>query len=195
MKPLPVLLALLLGMVAAREVWANATGAELVLLSMHVQTARDANPKLYQRRLDEQGQYVVTPGVELYHDWELAQPVWAARFVRLTGAEYEDSVLHRAGYVAVTAVWTVHRAEPWEVLFMIGPGLIFRESWRNIPGYKPDNPLDESKDFLPGYEYKFLPLGSFDLLYRISPAWQAVWSIFPGIPYVITHNLGVRWTY
>ena len=60
------------------------------------------------------------------------------------------------------------------------------ESWRSVEGYDPDNPLEESENFLPGYEYKFLPLGEIDFLYRFSPQWQGVYSVFPGFPYVIT---------
>ena len=58
----------------------------------------------------------------------------------------------------------------------------------------PDNPLEESDTFLPGYEYKFLVLGEIDLLYRIDRDLQGVWSIFPGYPFVIMQSLGLRWS-
>ena len=41
----------------------------------------------------------------------------------------------------------------------------------------------------------FLILGELDLLYRITPELQGVWSIFPGLPYVVMQNLGLRWSF
>ena len=34
-----------------------------------------------------------------------------------------------------------------------------------------------------------------DLQYQLTPRLQGVWSIIPGIPYVITQSLGIRWLF
>ena len=171
---------------------ADAVGAEAILLSLHVLSQRDAPVEHYERRIDAGGQAIVTPGIELYFDRSLTETLWNARALRVTAALLEDSVRHRFGYLHLGAVWWLHESERWAIILLFGPGFIFRESWRDIPGYDPDNPLEESDTFLPGYEYKFLPLGSLDLLYRLDPTWQAVWSVFPGVPYVILLSLGFR---
>jgi len=38
-------------------------------------------------------------------------------------------------------------------------------------------------------------IGSTRLQYQLTPRLQGVWSIIPGIPYVITQSLGVRWLF
>jgi hypothetical protein len=172
--------------------WADAVGGELILLTLHVQSQRDAPVESYERSLDAAGQAIVTPGVELYYDADLAEPLWNARSIRTTAAVLEDSVRHNFFYLSVAGVWWLFDRQPWRVILVLGPGFIARESWRDVPGYRPDNPLEESERFLPGFEYKFLPLGSLDLQYRLVSQWQAVWSVFPGLPYVITHSLGLR---
>jgi len=195
LRGIPNLLPALAGLMlvwSAERARADALGAEAILLSVHVMSQRDAPVERYERRLDEQGQAVVTPGLELYLDRDLAQPLWGARAWRFTAALFEDSVRHRAGYLNLGGVWWLHKSSRWEALFVFGPGFLFRESWRDILEYNPDNPLEESDRFLPGYEYKVLPLGSVDVLYRLNTGWQAVWSLFPGLPYVLTQSLGIR---
>ncbi|MCH8882593.1 MAG: hypothetical protein IIA41_03735 [SAR324 cluster bacterium] len=174
---------------------ADAFGAEAILLTYHVQDQRDAPVEEYKRRLDDRGQWVFTPGIEVYYDWRFAEPLWKARGIRATAGWVRDSVDHLFGYVAVMGRWMLDDVEPLTVSLQAGPGFIYRESWRDVPGYDPDNPLEESDDFLPGYEYKFLPLGEIDFLYRFTPGVQGVWSIFPGFPFVIIQNLGLRWSW
>jgi hypothetical protein len=174
---------------------ADALGVELLLLTTHVSSRRDALVDHYQRRLDSKGRNVVTPGVEVYYDNALDEPFWKAREIRFTVGAGRDSVDHRFGYLAVLARWHLGESGPWQITLDAGPGLLYRKSWRDVPDYDPDNPLRESEHFLPGYEYLFLVMGEMDLLYRFSPTVQGVWSIFPGIPYVITQALGLRWCF
>ena len=173
---------------------ADAVGAELIILTLHVQNQRDALPSEYKRKLDKKGQYVLTPGIEVYYDNRLDEPLWNAREIRTTVALLEDSVAHLFAYIAVMGRWMLYEGDPWDISLTFGPGFIVRESWRDVPGYDPDNPLEESDTFLPGYEYKFLVLGEIDLLYRFDRDLQGVWSIFPGYPYVIVQSLGLRWS-
>jgi len=171
---------------------AQALGWEVFTITNHVQTVRDAPPKEYVRRMDERGQNVVTPGLGLYYDFRLETPQWVFTEIRPAFGIMQDSIAHWSGFVGVMWRWVMYGDEDFEASLQIGPGLIFRETWRRVPGYNPDNPFDESDHFMPGYEYKFLPIGDVDLLWRLSPRTQFVWSIVPGIPYVIVHSLGLR---
>ena len=174
--------------------FADAAGAELVILTTHVQDQRDAPVEHYQRKLDSNGRFVLTPGLEIYYDTTLDEPIWKAKEIRTSAGLLKDSVDHLLGYVAVMGRWILDDHDPLQISIHAGLGFIFRESWRDVPGYNPDNPLEESDRFLPGYEYKFLIVGELDLQYRITPELQGVWSIFPGIPYVVMQNLGLRWS-
>lgn len=174
---------------------ADAVGVEAVLLTSHILSQRDAPVERYKRRLDDKGQHVLTPGVEVYYDFDLDEPLWKARQVRVTFGILRDSVDHRFGYFAVLGRWVLWERERFSGSLQAGPGLIARESWRSLPGYNPDNPLRESDHFLPGYEWIVLPLAELDLLYRFTPSLQGVYSIFPGVPYVVMQALGVRWSF
>ena len=174
---------------------ADAFGAEAILLTSHLRSQRDAPVERYARRLDDAGRHVLTPGLKLAYDRDLAEPLWRAPQMRFVGGLLSDSIRHRFGFVAAMARWVPWRGERLAGSIQAGPGLIFRQSWRGVPGYDPDNPLHESSRFLRGYEWLVLPLVNLDLLYRFTPALEGVWSIFPGIPYVIMQSLGVRWSF
>ncbi|MCH7477786.1 MAG: hypothetical protein IIA14_06760 [SAR324 cluster bacterium] len=190
-------LLLMAGVCGGGSDWASAdaVGGELIVLTTHVQSQRDAPLHLYDRKLDAEGRYVLTPGLEIYFDRELEEPIWKATEVRFSAGLLSDSIKHQFGYLAFMGRWVFSGSERFEWSLHAGPGLIFRESWRSVPGYLGDNPLRESEDFLPGYEYLFLILAEIDLLYRFSPDLQGVWSIVPGIPFVIVQSLGLRWSY
>lgn len=199
-RPLPVLLLLLaLGTPApaaepphrARD----AFGAEATLLTSHVRSQRGAPVRHYARRLDEHGTHVLTPGLELYYDRALTAPWLQARHVRLAAGRLSDSALHELGYVAVMGRWLLREGPRLDVSLQLGPGLLYRESWRDLPGYEGHALLNETDDFLPGYEWAVLPLGDLDLAWRLTPGLQAVWSIFPGLPYVVMQSVGVRWEF
>lgn len=188
-----LLAALLTGLLALpAPALADAVGAELLLLTSHVRSQRDAPVDEYDRRLDDRGQHVLTPGIEAYYDNTLEKPLWGAREVRFTGGVLEDSARHTFFYLAVMGRWILAEGERLTLSLDFGPGFMARESWRDIPGYRGDNAFNESDTFLPGYEWLVLPLGEIDLLYRFAPQWEAVYSVFPGIPYVITQSVGLR---
>ena len=172
---------------------AESLGVRTILLTTHVQDQRDAPLEEYDLKLDDQGRHILTPGLELLYDRDLEHPLMGSLRARCALGLMRDSVGHLFGYAAVMGEWAIHRGVTTELLFHAGPGLIFRESWRDVEGYLADNPLVESSWFLRGYEYAFLPLGDFELSFRITDRSEFVWSLFPGIPYVVTQSVGVKW--
>ena len=197
--PAGVLLGLVLwtagALLAARPAWGDAFGLELTLLTSHVLSQRDAPVETYTRRLDRDGRHVFTPGLEAYYDRDLVRPLWGARQWRIAGGLVSDSAEHRFVYLALMGRWVLWARGRAVWSLQLGPGLLARESWRDIPGYDPDNLLNESADFMPGYEWAVLPLGDLDLLLRLAPGLELVWSVFPGLPFVITQGLGLRWSF
>ncbi len=178
-----------------RLVRADAIDAEAILLTTHLRSQRDAPVELYTRRLDRAGRDVLTPGLKLAYDHDLAEPLLRAPQLRIVGGLLSDSIRRRFGFAAVLARWVPWQGERLAGSIQAGPGLIFRQSWRDVPGYNPDNPLHQSARFLPGYEWLVLPLVSLDLLVRFTPGLEGVWSVFPGVPYVIMQSLGLRWSF
>ncbi len=177
---------------APRAAWADAVEAELILLTTHLQDQRDADVERYGRRLDRNGVNVLTPGIEVSYEWDLVEPLWRAKQARVTFGMLSDSAERRMAYLAVLARWEVYASGKFGMSVQVGPGFLCRETWRVFPEYHGDNALRETKGFLPGYEWAVLPLGSVDLLYAWSADTQLVWSIFPGVPYVITQMVGIR---
>src|SRR5689334_2431323 len=171
---------LLIGASTAR---ADAIGAELILLTTHLQQQRDADIARYGRRLDDEGRNVLTPGIEVSYEWNLREPWLLAKQNRVTLGLLSDSAERRFGYIAYLARWEPYTSDTWGVGIQAGPGFICRESWRVFPEYRANNALRQSKSFLPGYEWALLPLGEVDLLYAWSNSTKLVWSVFPGIPY------------
>ncbi len=170
-------------------------GAEAIILTTHVQGQRDAPIEYYRRQLDSEGRNIFTPGVEVYYETSLQRPFLHSEKLRFVGGLLKDSIDHRFGYVAILGHYSLYQGEDLGIEFHIGPGLIARESWRSVPNYDPDNPMKESDRFLPGYEYRFLPLGEIDIVFPLSESKELVWSVFPGVPYVVMQSFGLRWTF
>lgn len=187
--------ALLLAAGPAPPARADAVGVDVTLLTSHVKNQRDAPVKYYRRKLDDSGRHIVTPGLDATYDFDLDEPFWTAKQIRIEGGQVSDSAAHTFRYVAVMGRWMLVEGERLTWSLQFGAGLIARKSWRDIPEYDPDNALRESDHFLPGWEWAVLPLGDLDLAYRFTPTVEGVWSVFPGIPYVIVQSLGVRWTF
>lgn len=172
---------------------ADAVGAEVLLLTAHVASETIDLGRQYQRRLSSDGRFVITPGLEVYFDRDLGDAPLGLDVLRLSLAGYLDSVDHLAGYAAILPRWEFTLKKKLRLSFGVGPTLIFREDWNSVPGYRDDGFYNTSDRFLPGYQYKLIIGGDLDVQYQLTPRLQGVWSIVPGIPYVITQSLGLRW--
>ena len=172
---------------------ADQFGAELIILNSHVQSQRDAPVEYYEHKLDAEGQHIFTPGVELYYDRDLDTPFLQSSKLRYVGGLLNDSADHLFGYIGIMGHYPLYKGGTSSVELHIGPGFIFRESWRDIPNYNPDNPFQESDHFMRGYEYRLLPIGEIDVVFQLSDKKEIVWSIVPGVPYIIMQSVGIRW--
>lgn len=186
-----VALLLALALLFPARAWADAWGVEAVLLAIHLRKETYRLGEQYPRKLDDKGRTVLVPGIEVNHDTELAGRPLGARYLRVGGAYYRDSMDYPAGFVGAAPRWELYRGESLTVAMDFGFGLFFRRSWRDVPGYGKDDFYEEAH----GYEYKWTVMGEVDLLYDLGPDRQAVWSIVPAVPYVVLHAVGLRWAY
>ncbi len=175
----------------------DALGLEVITLTSHISRFTLRLGKDYKRKLSHDGRHVITPGLEGYHDkrWESLHQVAAVESLRTVVAGYYDSMNRFSGYVAYMPRWNVFKSGKVTINFGIGPTLIFRETWNRIPAYRDDGYYQESSGLLSGYQYKFIPGGDVNLHYTLDARREAVWSIIPGYPYVLTHAFGLRWRY
>ena len=174
---------------------ADAIGMEIITLTSHISDSTIQLGEDYHRKLSDDGRHLITPGVELYYDNQIPYRSTYAYIdsLRAVAAGYYDSMNHFSGYIAYMPRWIIFKFKKTSLNFGIGPTLIFRESWKTIPQYRDDGYYQESENFLPGYQYKFILGGDINIHYEINNRLEAVWSIIPGLPYVITHAFGVRW--
>jgi hypothetical protein len=167
-------------------------GGKVLLLTIHVSKNTIQNGEVYKRKLTSDGRIVITPGLEVYYERDLGSDFLQIDGLRFTLGGYFDSIDHKSGYIAIMPRWEIPLRGKSEINLGLGPALIFRETWNTVPWYRDDGEFNESDKFLPGYQYKFIPGGDVGLHYEMSPTLEGVWSIVPGIPYVITQYLGIN---
>lgn len=193
-----IVISIMFQMIFYSSLYADGVGGNLTVLSMHTNPANLALREQYPRRLDPEGNFVITPGFEGYYDRELSSRPWGMVDMRFAyGEGYDCADLH-AGYVHWGGRWIF----PWtgNVQFNIGigPTLIFRESWtKRFPGLVDDEEgiWTESEDFLVGYQHLWLIGGNLELQYKINPEWMAVYSVIPAVIIVVIHSFGVRYAF
>lgn len=174
---------------------ADAMGAEVITLTSHVSNYTIQLGEDYHRKLSADGRHLITPGMEFYYDWNIP---YRSQFLyinslRVVAAGYNDSMNHFSGYLAYTPRWIFLKRDNFHINFGLGPTLIFRKSWNSIEGYRDDGYYQESDKFLPGYQYKFIIGGDINLHFELNSKIDLVWSIIPGLPYVITQSFGMYW--
>lgn len=174
---------------------ADALGAEVLLLTAHVSKETIRLGEQYKRKLSPDGRFVFTPGMELYYDRTVTSGLLRLDTLRFVLAGYRDSVDHFSGYLGFLPRWEFDLRERLRLSLGVGPVLIFRKSWKTVPGYVDDGYYNQSDNFLPGYQYKLIIGGDIDFQYQLTPRLQAVFSIVPGVPFVITPSLGIRWSF
>jgi len=176
-----------------KPVFSDAIGLEILTLTSHVSRYTIQLGKQYHRKLSSDGRHVLTPGIEAYYDKQSDNAFASVNSLRFVIAGYFDSMNHFSGYFAFTPRWAFFKQKNLNLNVGLGPTLIFRESWNSIPEYRDDGYYHESKVFSSTYQYKLILGGDINIHYRLNGKTEFVWSIIPGLPYVVTHAFGLRW--
>ena len=187
---------MLLGWVAVGGAPASAdgVGVHFLTLSIHMASETIGLGEEYPRKVDDSGRHVWTPGVEVFYDsvWEDA-PLGIDE-LRWAGGWFRDSMDQPAGYLALVPRWVTPLGPKWRFGFHLGAMIYFRRSWDQFPGYDNDGFYEEgSSGPLDGYQYQWLPSGKLEFLYPLGEKVEGVFALFPGIPYILVHYVGVRW--
>lgn len=161
--------------------------AQVVGLTFH--PGGGTQPELYPRKLDEGGWWVVQWGGAMA--WDL-QP-WEAFGLRAKTAWYLDCADRQQVFFHLGVRGWILRRETWGIQGGLGPTLVMREDWQDLPGYR-------SNGFFPdetwrGWQHRFLWYGGeFDVWKRLTRRSELGVSLIPGFPWAVTTMAGLRLT-
>ena len=162
-------------------------GVKLILLSSHLLPYTYQLGKFYPRKIDNKGQFVWIPGIEIF--WEQDKPINQinSRFLRYSVAIYKDCLDQYAGYIAVSFRWVHQFRDQLRINWGIGPTLVWRQSWSQFTFYRNDGFFRDGNNF----EFRELVAGDVDIeyLYQDKVGWSL--SIVPTIPFTVTQSLGL----
>jgi hypothetical protein len=138
-------------------------------------------------KLDPKGMFILNPGVAFSYDFHEKKHV----FWRAAAGYYGDCALLNAGYLHIGFRWEALRFGRHTFNGGFGPGFFFRQDWHRFKGYKGD-PIYGNRVWQ-GWQYRMMPIGEVEYLFKINSRWQFQYSVIPGYPVVVNSRMGVRW--
>lgn len=166
--------------------WPQAISVQAVGLTFH--PGGGTNPELYPRKLDQEGWWVVQLGGAASYDLE----PWTYLGFRAKTAWYRDCADKNQVFLHLGVRGWIHRGETWSVQGGLGPTLVMRKDWKDLPGYQTNGFFGE--DTWHGWQHRFLWWGGeFDLDRRLDGRRELSISLVPGFPWAITTMVGLRW--
>jgi hypothetical protein len=138
-------------------------------------------------KLDSKGVFILNPGVALSYDWQFKKNV----FWRTAAGYYGDCALLNAGYLHFGFRWEAMRFGRHSFNGGFGPTLLLRQDWHRFKDYTGD-PIYNNRVWQ-GWQYRFIPVGEVEYLFKINSHWQFQYSVVPGYPVVVNSKMGVRW--
>ena len=177
---------------------ADSIGASLILLSVHTNPGILALREQYPRRINSNGQYVLTPGFEGFYEQQLAQGTLNIDAMRFAAAAGYDCADMKFGYLHWGARWVFPWTERLLLEAGLGPSLIFRESWTKRFAELVDDEEGfwaESDQFMPGYQHKWVIGGNLELQYQWASNWQVYWALVPAVNILVINSIGVKYSF
>jgi hypothetical protein len=138
-------------------------------------------------KLDPKATFLINPGVALSYDWQYNKNV----FWRAAVGYYGDCALLHAGYLHIGFRWEALRFGRHSFNGGLGPTFFFRQDWHRFKDYKGD-PIYNNRVWQ-GWQYRFIPVGEVEYLFKINDRFQFQYSVVPGYPVVINSKMGIRW--
>jgi hypothetical protein len=138
-------------------------------------------------KLDAKGMFILNPGVAFSYDWQARKNV----FWRAAAGYYGDCALLNAGYLHFGFRWEALRFGRHSFNGGLGPTFFFRQDWHRFSDYKGD-PI-YGNNVWQGWQYRFIPVGEVEYLFKINSRWQFQYSVVPCYPVVVNSKMGLRW--
>lgn len=146
-------------------------------------------PELYHRKLDPKAYFVLELGAAVQYRFQFKRR-WA---LSSEFAYYSDCAKMPAGVIRVGIRFFAINGERHKFNIGLGPALLFRKDWHQLPGYTTDKFFAES--VYGKYQYRFYVIPDLEYSYTIDSKWDLFFSILPGGQHVSTSSVGARYNW
>lgn len=163
-------------------------GVRFFGLSIHPHGER-ANASIMPLRLDKEAYLVQNLGGTLSYE----RPVYKDfLLVKTAVALYSDCAAQLGGFIHLGLRGRIFTLGRHTLYGGLGPTLIFRKNWLNIPEYKDPGLFKGGKEAI--YQYLFIwYAGEFDYRYKVTEKWDVALSFIPGYPDLISFSIGFNY--
>lgn len=148
-------------------------------------------PERFPRKFDSKAYFVAEMGIAINGDFYL---IPEKLFLRYMTAHYRDCANLPAGFEHLGIRGRIFEKGNHSVNGGMGITLVYRKDWHQFPEYKEEAFYkDRVKN---GWQYRILPYGGeFEYLYKLNDVLSLQYSLIPGIPYIMTSKIGVRYRF
>lgn len=162
-------------------------GLRLFGLSIHPHSERE-NASIMPLRLDPEAYLVQNLGAILSYEKFIYRDLFSAK---LALALYSDCAARLGGFVHLGLRGRIFQFRRHSFYGGLGPTFIFRRNWLEIEDYKDQKLFKGSRD--DRYQYLFLWYGGeFEYHYRLSERLDAILSLIPGYPDLMSLSVGLN---
>lgn len=163
-------------------------GLRLFGLSIHPHSETE-NAAIMPLRLDPQAYLVQNLGAILSYEKAIYRDTFTSK---LALALYSDCAARLGGFIHIGLRGRVFKVGQHSLYGGVGPTLIFRRNWLELEGYKDQKLFKGAKG--DRFQYLFLWYGGeFDYRYQINQRLDAVVSLIPGYPDLISLSIGINY--
>ena len=164
-------------------------GLKFFGLSIH--PGGDENAFLMPRRLDSNGVLVLNLGGMLSAEKFIYQDRVSVKAVQ---GIYSDCAAQLGGFSHIGIRAIIFRAGKHSVFGGIGPTLVYRKNWYELPGYLDPDYFDGQPTDT--WQYKFLWYGGeFEYAYVLSEKLDLTSTFIPGFPKLISLSFGLKYKF
>lgn len=164
-------------------------GVKFFGLSIH--PGGDENAFLMPRKLDDNGVLVLNLGAMLSTEKFIYQNRVSVKAVQ---GIYSDCAAQLGGFSHLGIRAIIFRAGKHSVFGGIGPTLVYRKNWYQLPGYRDPDYFDGHPTAT--WQYKFLWYGGeFEYAYRLSEKTDLTATFIPGFPKLLSLSFGLKYKF
>lgn len=174
-------------LVCNRAVAQDNVGIKFFGLSIHPREV--VNEHLMPNRLDKGGHFVMNLGTKVMYENFFYADIFSVKVIQ---ALYADCAARLGGFSHIGLRGTIFRKGSHSLHGGIGPTLVYRRSWLELPGYVRGDLFkgDEGDK----YQYLFMWYGGeIEYKYKINSRIDFAISLVPGYPDLINLSFGINY--
>ncbi len=165
-------------------------GIKFFGLSIHPKGEK-SNAFLMPNKLDKNAYFVMNFGLEIMYEKFFIKDAFSFKIVK---SLYSDCAARLGGFVHVGIRRKIIKKDKHSLYGGIGPTIIFRRNWLEIPGY--NNPGKFNGDINDKWQHLFLWYGGeFEYKYFLSDRLDFAVSFIPGYPDLMSFAIGLNYKF